>query len=127
MHLMWTYGTTSPCYALWYGEWSADNLFKVKSGTLSPRRQHRHLASTVVVQFRPAEVSNLSEWHVEIIPRNLLTAYLRARLNGHIYQTDLASIDTQRYGPLVLIERQPMRHGELDEPVADSFTSHATA
>jgi hypothetical protein len=107
LRILWTYGTTSQCYAIWYAEWSTDYLFQNDVARLCPRDGNLDIwQGSVSSSSGSVDVKNVSDWDVEVIPRNLLERYPRARLPGDVYETQLSSINTQQYGPLTLIGKQ---------------------
>jgi hypothetical protein len=107
LRIAWAYGTTSPCYALWYGEWSADYVFQPDIGRQCAHDGYVDIWQAVVWSGSGSvPVANSSDWDVEVIPQNLLNAYPKSNLGGDIYETGLASIATQNYGTLELIVRR---------------------
>ncbi|HLZ31695.1 MAG TPA: hypothetical protein VKV73_30605, partial [Chloroflexota bacterium] len=56
------------------------------------------------------DVGSAFDWDVEVIPRNLLNAYPRARLPGDVYETELASVTPVDYAAIASDARQPDQH-----------------
>ena len=111
LQTLWTYGTTSPCYALWYGAGSTENLFTNDIGQVCPHDGSLDIAEAHIRSAsNDVDVGSAFDWDVEVIPRNLLNAYPRARLPGDVYETELASVTPVDYAAIASDARQPDQH-----------------
>jgi hypothetical protein len=106
LRVFWTYGTASQCQALWYAQYSADNIFADRIASLCPRDGSIDIWKEIAwTASGRTPLSSLRNWDVEVIPANLLRSYPGAALPGIRYETSL-SATTPSYGSLVLIARQ---------------------
>ena len=96
LRVVWTYGTASPCFALWLADDYADRLFE---GDISPICPHDGELNVWLGQIRPA-----GAWDVAVIPAQLVDAYAPAVPRGTIYRSGIESLG---YGELVFVSRSP--------------------
>jgi len=98
LRTLWTYGTTSQCYALWYGDWTAGNVFATDIGRLCPRDGGVDIAAARVWSAAGSvDVAQATNWDVEIIPRLGRETYPDALLEGDVEETELASVNPVSY------------------------------
>jgi hypothetical protein len=101
LRILWAYGTTSPCYALWLGDTFSDGLFRSDIGRLCARDGNLDIWQPAIVSGTGvAGMDAAAEWDVAIVPLSLAERYPAARPPGG---ASTPGIGSPSYGELVFI------------------------
>jgi hypothetical protein len=119
LQVLWTYGTTSPCYALWFGDETTGQAFSRDLARLCPHdlnlsvfsaRVIREQGSTPVADLFAdrADPSSALDWDVALIPSELVATRPAAVPPG---VPDSTSIPSLRYGSVMVFHNTAQIRG----------------
>jgi hypothetical protein len=87
LNVLWTYGTLSPCQALWFGNLSASSVFVDDIGRLCPRDGHLN-----IIWNRSIDTSTGGAWDVAVIPEGLAGSYPASLPPGELFPSSIPSL-----------------------------------
>jgi hypothetical protein len=69
LQTLWTYDTTSPCYALWFGDDSAARVFLGEITRMCPRDQNLNIWNgEVTTRAGDVRLADYADWDVIVVP-----------------------------------------------------------
>lgn len=93
LRTLWTYGTTAPCYALWFGDDSADRVFQADIEQMCPRDANLNVWNAKVLS--PAGDVNFGEyreWDVVVLPEADARLRPALRTDGPAFPSSIGSL-----------------------------------
>jgi hypothetical protein len=100
---LWTYGTTSRCYALWFGDDSANRAFATDIARICPFDANLNIWSAKVASGAgDVTLADYPDWDVSILPEDLARALPHAVPPGRSFAS---SIDSLGFGQLLFVVR----------------------
>jgi hypothetical protein len=103
LRTLWTYGTSSPCYALWYGDDSADRILQADVERLCPRDMNLNVwNATVETAAGNVPLTEYSDWDVLILPETEARWRPQLQSVGQAQVTGIASLEDSQ---LLVISR----------------------
>jgi hypothetical protein len=104
LRALWTYGTTSPCYALAFGDDYANRAFYADIASICPHDSNLNIwDAKVAAGLDDIDLTDYPEWDVIVVPGEL-AAQLPQSLA--ISDSHASSIDSLGYGPLIFVARK---------------------
>jgi hypothetical protein len=101
LRTLWTYGTTSPCYALWFGDEGADDLFHEDIARVCPNDANLNVWNAEITSNESnSSLADSPDWDIVVIGQDMATINPQARPPGKAY---LSATPSAGYGPLVFI------------------------
>jgi hypothetical protein len=92
-HVLWTYGTTSACYALWFGDETAGQPFNRDIGRLCPRDLALNVwTARVVASDVNTPVADFPGWDLAVIPAGITRERPAALPRGALIASSVPSL-----------------------------------
>jgi hypothetical protein len=104
LQILWGYGTTSQCYALWFADSWDDRTLAPDIARSCPRDGSLDVWKSIVWSSKgTSPLSAARSWDVAIIPAGMFAEYPDSRPDGAAYDSAIQSLG---YGPLVFVSRR---------------------
>jgi hypothetical protein len=90
---LWTYGTTSPCYALWFGDDSADRAFATDIAQLCPHDANLNIWNAKVTSSSgDIKFAEYDDWDVVVLSEDEARARPYLGLSGEVFASSIPSL-----------------------------------
>jgi hypothetical protein len=104
LRILWTYGSTSQCYVLWFSDYSTDHVLQSDIARLCPRDSNLDIWKAEVFSSDGVDLlRNFTNWDVAVVADKLAEQYPDGVPQGRVYSSDIPS---PPYGNLQFIVNQ---------------------